>query len=204
MQADVPIIDASEDGHVPILTSKTFILNASASVFIPRASVVDDYYSTTNLVGTGTAELTPVKLELYTAYYCNARSLRNNLTELHALLYSGTYTILCFVETWLCSIFSDSQLDPQGLFNIYRRDRKSQRPAGGVCIFISINLHSMHSEINLSEFEDAEVVAVNVLASAVTHITSICAYVPPNLPQDVFNSSILCIEKLSLFSESTI
>jgi hypothetical protein len=106
------------------------------------------------------------------------------------------YKILCFVETWLCSI--TSQLDPQGLFNIYQRDRNSQRPAGGVCIFISINLHSMLSEINLSEFEDAEAVTVNVLTRAVTHITLPCAYVPPNFPLDVFNSSVLCVEKLCL------
>ena len=35
------------------------------------------------------------------AFYCNARSLRNNLTELHDLLYSGKFEFLCFSESWL-------------------------------------------------------------------------------------------------------
>jgi len=114
------------------------------------------------------------------------------------MLYSGNYQILCFVETWLCSNINDGQLDPKGLFNTYRRDRRSQRAAGGVCIFISTNLHSMLSEISLSEFEDAEVIAVKLLTGAKTHITLICAYIPPNLPLDDFNRSILCLEKLCL------
>ncbi len=62
----------------------------------------------------------------------------------------------------------------------------------------------MLSEISLSEFEDAEVVAVKVLTGAATHVTFICAYISPNLPLDVFNGSILCLEKLCSSYESII
>ena len=169
--ASIAIIDAvgrRRQGKQPASTQ----LSALAPVFTPAARAPDP-------VKNVSSHPTPVS-ELYTAFYCNARSLRNNLAELHATLYSGNYKILCFTETWLCSYFNDAQLDPQGLFNIYRRDRKSQRPAGGVCIFISKNFHSMLSEISLSEFEDAEVVAVKVLTGAATHVTFICAYISPN------------------------
>jgi hypothetical protein len=49
-----------------------------------------------------------IELELLNVYYCNARSLRNNLGELHDLLYSGKFKIICFAESWLCSkLFND-------------------------------------------------------------------------------------------------
>ena len=52
------------------------------------------------------------------------------------------------------------------------------------------------SEICLSEFEETEMVSVNVLTGATTPITLICAYIPPNLALDVFKRSILCLEKI--------
>ena len=46
LHGDIPFTDASKDGYVPILTSQTLILNANASVFIPRASIVNDFLAT--------------------------------------------------------------------------------------------------------------------------------------------------------------
>ena len=167
-------------------------LSALAPVFVPASRSSDSV-----MVTEAQIDSNPVPVaELFTGFYCNARSLRNNLAELHETLYSGKYKIICFTETWLCSNFSDAQLDPKGVFNIYRKDRKSQRPAGGVCIFISIQVHSIISEICCSEYEDTEIVSVNILTSASTHITLICVYIPPNLSLDVFNRSILCLEKI--------
>jgi len=34
-------------------------------------------------------------------YYCNARSLRCKLTDLHDLLCNGQFQVICFTESWL-------------------------------------------------------------------------------------------------------
>ena len=63
---------ATENGHVPISVSNSFILNTNASVFMPRASEVGDIL-TTNLDCTD--ESTPVVFELYT-FWAVSRRLR--------------------------------------------------------------------------------------------------------------------------------
>ena len=69
--------------------------------------------------------------------YFNARSLRDKLPSLHSVLYCGLYDVVCVTETWLNAVYSDSLLDPKSAYHIYRCDRQSLHPSGGVCIFVS-------------------------------------------------------------------
>ena len=73
---------------------------------------------------------------------CNARSLKNKLSDLHHLLYSQSPDIIFVTETWLYDEFPDSLLDPEGYYYIERRDRTNSR-GGGVAIFASLRLSFM-------------------------------------------------------------
>ena len=112
------------------------------------------------------------------------------------ILYNETYDIYCFTETWLCANFTDGMLDPRSQFNIYRKDRQSQWPAGGVCIFINKSIQSCLNTADGYQFHDTEIVAANVHLSAKFHISIICAYLPPNLSHDLYHRSILHINDI--------
>ena len=125
-------------------------------------------------------------IDILTAFYCNARSLRNNLTELHDLLYSKRFKLLCFTESWLSGgEFNDGVLDPQSKFNIYRWDRKARWPGGGVCIFINKELNSCLNEIDRTAFPQAEVISVKIFFGVAVQITVICAYIPLQIINEI-------------------
>ena len=177
-------------------SSKSFDLNVNAPVFMPCPPAVENK---------ALSPKTGIELALLNVYYCNARSLRNNLGELHDLLYSGKFKIICFAESWLCSkLFNDAILDPRSLFNIYRRDRISHWPAGGVCIFISKSVQSFENEIDRQMFPDAEIVSVCAIFPDNLKLIIVCVYLPPNLSTDLFGQSMQCIERICASSSESI
>jgi hypothetical protein len=185
----------SNDG-APTQTLKTvkFKLNVNAPVFTAKG-IAKSMAKTIHPSMVSSVDLMKI-------YYCNARSLRNNLTELQDLLYSDKFKILCFTESFLCIKFSDSLLDPKGLYAIYRRDRLSRWPAGGVCIFISKLLPSTAVEIDTQTFPETEIVSAITIFKAGVILKIVCVYIPPNLSQDLFNKSMCCIERLCSPNES--
>ena len=68
--------------------------------------------------------------------YFNARSLRSKLSDLHVVLYSHNFDVICVAETWLDPNFNEGLLDPRSYYTVYRRDRLCLNPAGGVMIFV--------------------------------------------------------------------
>jgi len=52
----------------------------------------------------------------------NARSLCNKLAELYCVLYNDQIDILFVTESWLHSGIPNGLLDPNGKYNIVRRD----------------------------------------------------------------------------------
>jgi hypothetical protein len=139
------------------------------------------------------------KSKSISVYYCNARSIRNNLAELHVKLYDEKYSVLCFCESWLCSNFTNGMLDYQNKFNIYRRDRSAKWPAGGVCIFIEKSFDSCLNPVDNVRFPNSEIVAANIYLSPEIKLCIICTYLPPNLSPIVFHESMLYLE--ALFSQ---
>ena len=91
----------------------------------------------------------------------NARSLRNKLSELHALLKCSRPEILIVTESWLDSSVSDGVVDPTGAYTIYRHDRMS-RVGGGVLALVSNHFHSYQIHVpkcfNRCELECFELV----------------------------------------------
>ena len=157
-------------------------LPAAATEFVPSSFNPSCKYNYVTAVGPPQTNFTNLErpVELLSAYYCNARSLRNSLAELHLKLYTGNFNILCFSETWLCNNFTDGMLDPESKFNIYRRDRNSGWPAGGVLIFIHRSLQSSLHSIDVSCYPDSEIIAAHVYLASGLKICIACVYLPPN------------------------
>ena len=87
--------------------------------------------------------------------------------------------------------FQISVLDPKSNFNIYRRDRISRWPAGGVAIFIHKSLHScLNASIDNGSYPDTEMIAANVYLASAVKLCILCAYLPPNLPIDIFHRNM--------------
>lgn len=158
---------------------ETIQLNANAAPFVPSASI-----SPPITVGT----------RKFSFYYCNARSVVNKLAELHDLLYSNAYDILCFTESWLNVKVTDGLLDPQALFNIYRSDRPNNS-GGGVFVAIKKNIQSHSLIFETTDLDCVEVVVCSILLSNVC-LTLICVYIAPNLSTEKFISSISYLSKL--------
>ena len=94
--------------------------------------------------------------------FFNARSLKNKIVELHALLYKQNATdILCVCESWLTNSVSNAMLDPQSLYNIYRHDRKG-KCGGGVVVFVTRELPSFHVEFP-DDFQNIEFVCFDII-----------------------------------------
>ena len=127
--------------------------------------------------------------------YFNARSLRSKLCNLHDLLYSCNFHVLCITETWLDDSIPNGLLDPKGLFTIYRFDRPSENLGGGVCVLINRQLKSYLIDIDYSAFFNAEIVACNICFKDFKR-SLICCYCPPSLSSDRFNAFINCLHSV--------
>jgi len=72
--------------------------------------------------------------------FFNSRSLKNKISELHDTLYSGNFSIICIVESWLNNYITDAMLDSRGLFDIMRCDHPTH--GGGVVALVHKRLHA--------------------------------------------------------------
>ena len=125
----------------------------------------------------------------------NARSLRGKINELHDLLYNSNYSIIAINETWLSACVTNGLLDPRNMFNIYRKDRISVHPAGGVCIFVAKSIASRDLTIDYIRYSGVEVVGCYIEICG-RSILLMCAYLAPNLLRDAYLKSLSCLEQL--------
>jgi len=105
----------------------------------------------------------------------NARSLCNKLAELYCVLYNDQIDILFVTESWLHPGIPNGLLDPNGKYNIVRRDRPIQR-GGGVCIMMDKKLP--YYEVMCDTDGVVELIAVDVVLGSRKHrfINVSCAY----------------------------
>jgi len=96
----------------------------------------------------------------------NARSLCNKLAELYCVLYNDQIDILFVTESWLHPGIPNGLLDPNGKYNIVRRDRPIQR-GGGVCIMMDKKLP--YYEVMCDTDGVVELIAVDVVLGSRKH-----------------------------------
>ena len=66
--------------------------------------------------------------------FLNARSIRNKVSDLQALLLLDSFDVVVMVETWLDRNYQDFELNLED-YNIFRKDRCNRR-GGGVLIAV--------------------------------------------------------------------
>lgn len=110
----------------------------------------------------------------------NARSLCNKLAELYCVLYNDQIDILFVTESWLHSGIPNGLLDPNGKYNIVRRDRPVQR-GGGVCIMIDKKLP--YYEVLCDTDDVVELIAIDVVLDSCKY-RFINVYRPPTRRAD--------------------
>ena len=133
--------------------------------------------------------------------YFNARSVRNKLLSLHAVMYCENFQSICITETWLDSSVTDGIIDPRGLFNIYRCDRAADSHGGGVCILVRRIFKSSAIDIDHTMFPNVEIVACSIFLADFKR-TLICCYFPPSLSSSQFLSFTNCLRALCVVDVS--
>jgi hypothetical protein len=122
---------------------------------------------------------------VFKCVYFNARSIRNKLSSFHNIIYDSNFSVVIITETWLCNSFNDGLLDPKCKFSIFRRDRPSPSPAGGVCILVTKNFQCSELTIDSLVFSHLEIVACTITANQ-SNILLVCCYIPPDVSLDLF------------------
>ena len=89
-------------------------------------------------------------------------------------------------------------LDPRSQFNIYRRDRTSVWPGGGVIIFIHKSLQSSLHSIDGSCFPNTESIAAHIYLASGLKICIACVYLPPNISIEIFHENLSYLKRICL------
>ena len=113
----------------------------------------------------------------------NARSLVNKLENLHTMLLSCAYDIICVSETWLNARIPDSLLLVNSSYVVYRCDRLST--GGGVAIFVRSVLKCAAIVVLPSPFET---IGVDIFVTPKLVISVYCVYISPALSNDHLSS----------------
>lgn len=101
--------------------------------------------------------------------------MRNKVFYLQALLLMDSFDIVAITETWLDSDFRDHELLMDG-FNIFRKDRQSQR-GGGVLLAVRNHLPcSRRSDLEV----EAEMLALEICLTHKTRVVFSVFYRPPD------------------------
>jgi len=106
----------------------------------------------------------------------NARSLRNKLPELQALLSVKHPSLVFITESWLDCSITDNVINPSADYSIYRHDR-AMRVGGGVMAMVSKQMHSYQISIP-KQFQLVEIECFEVVVDHSTY-RFIVLYRPP-------------------------
>ena len=94
------------------------------------------------------------------------------------MLYAEKYKMLLVNETWLHSGISSGLLDPESHYYVLRKDRnKSNTGGGGVCAFVSRDLHIKSVDID-ERYNSLEILIYDLLCND-SNIRFFTVYRPP-------------------------
>ena len=111
----------------------------------------------------------------------NARSLRNKIFDLQALLLVDVFDVVAVTETWLDSNFGDHELLMDD-FNIFRKDRHIQRGGG---VLLAVRNHLPCTRRFDLEVE-AEMLALEICLTHKIRVVVAVFYRSPNSDADTF------------------
>ena len=103
--------------------------------------------------------------------------------------------------SWLDSKLLNGLVDPRSLFTIYRCDRQSNNPTGGVCILVHSSINSCPVVFDVSHFKSEEIAVCNICVDC-SHFLLITCFTALNLSVSDFTVSIDCLKSLCNLSDS--
>jgi exonuclease III len=121
----------------------------------------------------------------------NARSLNNKLPDLHYLLRSQEFDVLCVTETWLHESVLNSTILDGSPYSLFRSDRQTGHGGGGVCIFTNNNTTKVICIPVPSKFSSLELCVVDLCHVAPGCALFVC-YRPPSADSDLAAVQYLC------------
>ena len=128
----------------------------------------------------------------------NARSLRNKILDLQALLLENYIPIAKITETLLDAGFMDFELGMKD-YSIHRRDRQDRR--GGVLLAVHRNLIAIRrSDL---EINDAEIVMVEICQKSKDSVLFGVCYRPPNAKMEYSLILQQCLDRIDATRFST-
>ena len=107
----------------------------------------------------------------------NARSLRNKVLDLQALLLEDYFPVIAITETWLDSSFMDFELGLNDYF-VHCKDRQDRR-GGGVLLAVHTDLISIRRR-DLEYNDNIETVMVEICQKSKDNVLFGVCYRPPS------------------------
>jgi exonuclease III len=121
----------------------------------------------------------------------NARSLNNKLPDLHYLLRSQEFDVLCVTETWLHESVLNSTILDGSPYSLFRSDRQTGHGGGGVCIFTNNNTTKVISISVPPKFSSLELCVVDLVSHG-TRLRLFVCYRPPSADSDPAAVQYMC------------
>ena len=111
----------------------------------------------------------------------NAQSVKNKLNELHHLIHTSKYDIICVTETWLNDTVPDNIITDTSKYSVHRTDRKMSR--GGGVMIITHNHLPVNSVKIPPNFDHLELCAVDIVLPG-SPVRLFTCYRPPSSNRD--------------------
>jgi hypothetical protein len=117
------------------------------------------------------------ELKIFRFFYCNARSLKNKLSELKLILSEEIYELIFFTESWLNPKIMSEKLTENTNYILIRQDRNCR--GGGVCCFLKNNI--IFNDLKSGSFEGIDHLSFSIPNKKQTSKTFFsCIYMPPS------------------------
>ena len=109
----------------------------------------------------------------------NARSIKNKVQQLHAILHLNDIDLVAITETWLNASVESAEIFDSS-YQVYRKDRLDRR-GGGILIAFKNHLKvSSRYDLSSMSADHNEILVVDVLCAKLGKIGIIVCYRPPN------------------------
>ena len=125
----------------------------------------------------------------------NARSLRNKVLDLQALLLEDYFPVIAITETWLDSSFMDFELGLND-YCVHRKDRQDRR-GGGVLLAVHTDLISIRRR-DLEYNDNIETVMVEICQKSKDNVLFGVCYRPPSADVEYSLKLRQCLERIEM------
>lgn len=124
----------------------------------------------------------------FTLFFQNTSGIRTKINSIYEASSTGSYDAFVFVETWLNSNFSDTEIFDPNIYKVFRKDRDSSSTGrvrgGGVLVAIKSSFIVRNISLHI---QDPLLDQLCLCISVDNSCFFICvSYIPPNSPDSLY------------------